>query len=166
MNLTHDQTLRQTLSGAVWLVLGLLAVILSLAIKKPGFANNQDPGPQFFPILLGVLMAAGGLTLLVKGLYAKWNRKSVLPAPDAKPHLNRSRVLLLFIGGFGAYLFLIPWLGFTLSSTLYGFLLLWIQGSRWYVSLAMILILMTGTKLLFGTLFHVQLPEGVIGLPF
>lgn len=165
MNPTFDKSLRQALSGAVWLVIGLVAVVLSLAIKKPGFANNQDPGPQFFPILLGALLATGGIVLVGNGLYSNWKRKKESSTPVTQPSSNRSQALLWFIGGFAAYIFLIPWLGFTVSSTLYGFLLLWLQGSRWYVSLAMILILMIGIKLLFGLLFHVQLPEGEMGFP-
>ena len=72
MNLTFDKPLRQTLSGMVWLSIGLAAIVLSGAIKKPGFANNQDPGPQFFPILLGSLMVAGGVALCGSSLFAKW----------------------------------------------------------------------------------------------
>jgi len=166
MNLTFDKPLRQTLSGLVWLSVGLAAIVLSGAIKKPGFANNQDPGPQFFPILLGTLMVAGGVALCGSGIFAKW--KSGTHPSDAlnKSETTRTKALLGFLLGFGAYIFLIPWLGFTLSSLGFGFALVWLQGSRWYVSASMILALMIGIKLLFGMLFHVQLPEGVIGFPF
>jgi hypothetical protein len=166
MNTTFDKSSRQTLSGAVWLILGLLALVLSMDIKKPGFANNQDPGPQFFPILLGVLMTTGGVALCGSGLFAKWKSATHPSGALNKSETTRTKALLEFLLGFGAYIFLIPWLGFTLSSLGFGFALVWMQGSRWYVSGSMILALMIGIKLLFGMLFHVQLPEGVIGFPF
>ena len=166
MNLTFDKPLRQTLSGLVWLSIGLAAIVLSGAIKKPGFANNQDPGPQFFPILLGALMVAGGVAFCGSGLFTKWKSGTHSSNDINKSETIKTKALLGFLLGFGAYIFLIPWLGFTLSSLVFGFALVWLQGSRWYMSGSMILALMIGIKLLFGILFHVQLPEGVIGLPF
>lgn len=166
MNLIFDKPLRQTFSGLVWLSIGLAAIVLSGDIKKPGFANNQDPGPQFFPILLGIMMVVGGAALCGSGLFKKWKSGNQSSDASNEPETMRTKALLGFLVGFGAYVFLIPWLGFTLSSLGFGFALVWLQGSRWYVSASMILALMIGINLLFGMLFHVQLPEGVIGFPF
>ena len=154
------QPVMQRIAGFAWLTMGLTAVVLGRAIKKPGFASNQDPGPQFFPILLGFLLALGGCILLFKSFYQ--------PAPKTESSIDplNNRSLLLFMVGFLAYLFAMPWIGFSLASSVFVFSMIWLQGSRWLVALAMAIGLVISVQTLFGQLFHVQLPAGVFGMPF
>lgn len=160
MNSLLRQPATQRIAGLVWLALGLTAVVLGRAVKKPGFAANQDPGPQFFPVMLGLLLALGGILLVVKSFL---NYKSDSESPKAS---LQHRALLLFIGGFMTYLLSMPWIGFSLASCAFIFSMIWLQGSRWFVALPMAVGLVSGIQLLFGSLFHVQLPPGVLGLPF
>ena len=159
MNSLLQQPAMQRIAGFVWMTLGLTAVVLGRAVKKPGFASHQDPGPQFFPILLGLGLALGGILLIVKSFL---NSKS--DSESSKEPL-RNRVLLVFIGGFLVYLLSMPWIGFSLASCAFIFSMIRLQGSRWFVALPMAIGLVLGIQLLFGTLFHVQLPPGVLGLP-
>jgi putative tricarboxylic transport membrane protein len=154
------QPAMQRIAGIVWFTVGLTAVVLGRAIKKPGFASNQDPGPQFFPILLGSFLALGGCILLFKSFYQSAPKKEV-----TKDTMN-NRTLVLFIVGFLAYLLSMPWIGFSLASSIFIFSMIWMQGSRWGVALPLAIGLVISIQILFGKLFHVQLPAGVLGLPF
>jgi putative tricarboxylic transport membrane protein len=160
MTTLFSQPATQRIASFVWLTIGLTAVLLGRAIKKPGFASNQDPGPQFFPILLGTLLALGGCILLLKSFYQ--------PAPKTESSIDplNNRSLLLFVIGFLAYLLAMPWIGFSLASITFVCLMIWQQGSRLGVALPLAIGLVIGIQILFVKLFHVQLPAGILGLPF
>lgn len=150
----------QRIAGAAWLAVGIIAVVLGSAIKKPGFASNQDPGPQFFPILLGSFLAIGGCILLIKSFYP------IVPREERTEGPLKKGPLLLFMIGFLVYLLVMPWIGFSLASSAFIFSMIWLQGSRWHVALSLAIGLVISIQILFGKLFHVQLPAGVLGLPF
>lgn len=217
MSLAQEKPIKQTIAGLVWLVIGLVTMALVWDIKKPGFGNNQDPGPQFFPLLIGylitigsmrytmrngyfygslvvillawvkrwlffdgdhftwlqfyplwitVVLAVGGALLATTQRFIKTKSDSHQTQSEPEEGTTHFKALIAFAGGFALYIFLIPWIGFSLASVLFGFVLVWLQGSRWYVSMVMNLSLIVGIKVLFGMIFHVQLPEGVIGFPF
>ena len=153
------QSVMQRIAGIAWLTVGLTAVVLGRAIKKPGFASNQDPGPQFFPILLGSFLALGGCILLFKSFY------QAAPKTESSKEALNNRSLLLFVVGFIAYLLAMPWIGFSVASSAFVFSMIWLQGSRWFVALPLAIGLVVSIQILFGQLFHVQLPAGVLGLP-
>jgi hypothetical protein len=160
MTMLFNPTIMQRIAGIVWLALGLTAVLLATGIQKPGFGSNQDPGPQFFPILLGAILAVGGCILLFKSFYSETTQIESSRGP------SNHGTLLLFVLGFVFYLLAMPWLGFSVASSVFIFLMIWLQGSRWFFAMPVALGLVTGVQILFGYLFHVQLPSGVLSLPF
>ena len=155
---------RQIVCGIAWLVLGLGSFVLTRLIQKPGFASSLDPGPQFFPFMLGICLVLGGCGLLAGPFLGRSSSTRVPVPPENDSH--RSGSFLAFLGALMALLILLPWLGFSLACFLFASWMLWTQGSRWYVCLLISAALITGIQLLFGRLFHVQLPAGVLGLPF
>ena len=142
------------------MAVGLAAVVLGRSIRKPGFASNQDPGPQFFPELLGFILALCGIFWVLKSF------QSIDKDSEVTGGTSSNRTLLLFIGGLAAYLLAMPWVGFSIASCVFVYCMIWLQGSRWFLALPLSVGLVAGIQLLFGSLFHVQLPSGVLGLPF
>jgi hypothetical protein len=71
----------------------------------------------------------------------------------------------LTIGAIGLYCLAMPWLGFTISTVLLTPLLLARFGAGWSIfwSLLIGLAMVIFIKLIFGSVFGVQLPEGVLG---
>ncbi len=159
MSVSLRQSIIHRTAGCFWLAVGLTAMVLGKAIKKPGFASNQDPGPQFFPILLGMALFFGGAALLIKSFF------SAQTVPNPPESLAKNSSLFGFIGGFFVYLLLMPWIGFSISSVAFIFSMIWLQGTRWIAALPIAVLIVVGIQLLFGNLFHVQLPAGVFGIP-
>ena len=48
------------IAALLWMGIGLIALLLAQGIRRPGMVTNQDPGPAFFPILLGSLLLLAG----------------------------------------------------------------------------------------------------------
>lgn len=144
-------------------------------IRGAGYESlgkNHDPGPQALPTALAVA--------LVLALIAEWyfSRRSVLAAggtpalPDA-PQLEEgtdrqpstqgdapvaSRRTWLLLGALVAYLVCLPRVGFSVSTGVFAFAMMWRLGTRWWVAAPGAVALVAMIHLLFVELFKVQLP--------
>lgn len=149
-----DKLRAYSLSG-FFVSLGITAIILALRIPKTGFQSEYDPGPAAVPALMGLSLTLGGL---YQGLLA-WRRSET----TSPLHLKAFWILA---GGLVAYAVAMPSVGFALSTvTLVTWMATWL-GSRWWVSLLFALGIVLLVQILFGQLFKVPLPQGVLGLPF
>jgi putative tricarboxylic transport membrane protein len=68
-------------------------------------------------------------------------------------------VLVFYVLGMG-------WIGFSLSTLLMAVVLMVWLGNRWWVAVAVAVVMVAVVRLLFVMLFRVQLPAGEWGLPF
>ena len=158
------------LAGACFLVLGVAALVFGLRIEELGLGQNKDPGPRVFPMVLGAILALGGLMELGVSLVKVGNHGS--PSPDAgdrvevRFNLSDFKNFWVVLLGLVLYAILIGVLGFSLSTLLFGVTMMVRLGVRWWVSVLVSLGLVVGIHLLFGQLFKVQLPAGSLGLPF
>jgi len=157
------------IAALLWMGIGLIALLLAQGIRRPGMVTNQDPGPAFFPILLGSLLLVGGMWRWI--LAWRSSRQSVQrPTPEGEPspaQTNPSGSRWVFYRWFPsliAYPILMPQLGFLLSSSLFGAWMLRVQGARWWVALAVGAGLSLAIYGLFSRLFLVQFPAGRWGL--
>ena len=149
-------------AGDVWLgiaLVGLAVVVVSLAqsIRALGLGDNFDPGSKAFPVGLAVVLGIGGLIEVWQG----WQSG---PAAKAAPGQTKTAAILLL--GLGAYVWLLPWLGFAVS-TLVGAtaMMVWL-GNPWSRSLIASVVLIGVIYALFVIGFKVPLPGGVLNLPF
>lgn len=160
--------------GVVLAAMGLLAVLLASGLEYHPLGDNRDPGPRAFPLGLGVCLLAGGAAELVQWVRrrAKTRRSD---SPDAASWFSsvrpavaspRNRDALLLVAGVAIYVPAISWVGFALSTVMFSGAAMWRLGTRWWLAGALGLLLVVVIQLLFGTLFHVQLPAGRLGLPF
>lgn len=160
--------------GVVLVVAGLLAVLLASGLEYHPLGDNQDPGPRAFPLGLGVCLLAGGVAELVQ-----WARRRVKTrcagSHEAASWFSsarsavvspRNRDAWLLVVGLGIYVPAIPLAGFAVSTFMFAGTAMWRLGTRWWMAGALGLLLVAVIQLLFGTLFHVQLPAGRLGLPF
>lgn len=69
----------------------------------------------------------------------------------------------LVLAGVAAFVVVVDWLGFVLTSGLILFGLLWKYGTRWWVSAAITVLLVPAVYQLFAHLLRVPLPRGLLG---
>ena len=143
------------------MVTGLLGLLGVVFMEGGDRLQIGDLGPKGAPIVLGSVLFVGGLVLT---MVERW--KHSIEKEEAINELNDqsssmfSLDILLIIG----YLLCLPLLGFGLSTIVWGIALLRRGGQRWLrigISLGVLLLLIYA---LFGGLFKVRLPAGVLGL--
>lgn len=125
--------------------------------------SAMDPlGPRGFPVLLGLVLAAAGVTLIVQGARrAAGGATDAAPEEDAGP-FSPGR-LLGALGLTGAYLAGLEPLGYLVTTPLYVAALLILQGGvPWRPLLLTALGLPLVLFLFFATLMGVPLPWGVL----
>ena len=144
------------------MVVGGLAIGLGTRIEVLGLGQNADPGPRMMPLVLGGILTLGGLYELARGLIG---RRSTGKDESSLPKGAIQRMLVLFLG-LVAYVALVGYLGFALSTLVFATLMMWWLGVKWPVALSTTLGLLVVIHLLFVQVFKVQLPAGVLNLPF
>lgn len=144
--------------GIAFLGTGTLVLALSGSIEAIGLGYNSDPGPRAFPVGLSILLLIGG------GLELWKSRKPVKSKAADKRSIDPSIIILL--AGLLAYVVLLPWLGFALSTLVVTLPLMILLGNGWIRSAIVSAVLILVVYLLFVVLFKVPLPGGVFGLPF
>jgi hypothetical protein len=160
------------LLGVGLALLGVLAIGFALQIEVLGLGQNEDPGPQAFPIVLGAVLLIGGLFeiatsfALVDSSKLTVNQGEEDIKTDGSAAFNGPLNMILIFVGLCLYVGLIGVLGFALSTFLFAVSMMIRLGVRLRISLLSSLGLLLGIHLLFVRLFKVQLPTGMLGLPF
>ena len=149
-------------SGDVWLgggmiVLALAVFAFSRSIKSLGLGENFDPGSKAFPLGLALILAIGGAIEI-------WHSRGA--APSSQPGDGWIKTTLILLGGLGAYVFVLPWLGFALSTLALGTSMMVWLGNTWLRSVIATTVLIAVVYGLFVVAFKVPLPGGVLNLPF
>jgi Tripartite tricarboxylate transporter TctB family len=176
--------------GPVVMLVGLLAILLSRGISRHRLGDNHDPGPRAFPVGLGVCLILGGaLQTAYSGRHRKQRSAPTATAGESverndsisrpaglEPSLDSQarpgffgRInfdVLILLAALALYIPAISWLGFSLSTLLFSLGLMRRLGTGWLLAGLMSLALVVAIHLLFVTLFKVQLPTGVWGMPF
>ncbi len=146
---------RNLLLGGFFVLIGALAVIFGAQIKA-GFQSDFDPGPQCFPVALGIILLGGGLVEWARSLF-------ISEGEPAESGFSKHSGLLF--GGIVFYVALIPVLGLLLATLLGGMAMLRWLGASWLAATASAFVLVLSVYLLFQILFRVSLPSGMLGLP-
>lgn len=152
-------------SGDIWLgsflvVLAIAVGVLSRSIKALGLGDNFDPGSKAFPLGLALILGIGGL-------FEIWqSRRAKREASGTTTTKGQARTTCILLFGLGAYIFLIPWLGFALSTLTLGTAMMVWLGNPWKRSVIAAIVLVGIVYALFILGFKVPLPGGVLNLPF
>lgn len=157
-----DESKETSPAGDLWLgavLIGLAVAVagLSSSIRALGLGENFDPGAKAFPLGLALILGVSGVVELVLG----WKSRDTGNAPS-----GRTKTAAILLLGLGAYVFLLPWLGFALSTLLMASgMMIWL-GQSWQRALVASVSLLGLVYLLFVVAFKVPLPGGVLNLPF
>lgn len=178
------QTRKSASLLAAILLIAVFFIFTAGGIEPTGAISPGDPGPKMFPVALSVVMIIGAAWLAVSSYVSPARGVSETTEPgddettqssddvdggdllDAKPVKGDDaegfvNVVLLICGLFG-YLSLLNILGFSLTTIAFAALLLHRLGSRFVASLIGSVALVLFVKIMFTTLFEVQLPEGYL----
>lgn len=138
--------------GYLWTGLGL-----PLYYHMPGV-----PGPTVFPSILGAIMAGGALWLLIFPGKEEKPQKSPLRSNPWHRLLKAWRFFLMW-GLLIAYVFLMPGLGFVISSAVLLAALFFLLGEkRWYLGIPIALVFTIGIYMGFAKGLHIRLPMGIL----
>ena len=148
-------------------VSGLIFIALALAIffltsdypDMPG----QAYGPDLFPRLIAVMLAVGGLLLVVKG----WQERANVPAFHFDDWCRSPRQVGNFVAVLVVLLFYIlvsDWLGFVVTAfASLCALTLWLRGKQhWRSSVVISVLTVITMHQFFGQFLRVPLPWGIL----
>jgi hypothetical protein len=155
------------------IVLFLFGVTTALASLALPIGTMRDPGSGFFPLLLGLLLAAlaaaQGVSLRRERLkQAQAGQGQAAPAPPPAPASERlsegTRRVLLFMGVVALAVALLPTFGYALTSLLLMLALLNILGvASWPLIAAVSVATAIACYLVFVRVLGIPLPAGLPG---
>lgn len=147
-------TRRNTIAGAILLVIGVAYGLLTVALPNRSLPNT--PGPAFFPWLI-----TGGLILLSLALLLQSPMRNGHSSSQASPDRLETRCLLALIW-FAVYLVLLPYAGFLAASVPFFAGLMWLYGERKRLVLTLASVIVpVGLFYSFRLGFQILLPTGV-----
>lgn len=149
------------------IIIGIAIFVIILSLNFPSFilGDKKLPGPNFFPVILSIiLIITGGYEILI----ALRDMRAKIPAKSSKEYLKDwgNQNVLIIIFSLITYISFLKWLGFILATFIFSLFLMirlktgWIRGTIF--STVVVIVIM----LLFVKLFRVQLPEGSLGIIF
>jgi hypothetical protein len=143
------------------------AVLLAFALaygweaKNLGISNLRNPGPGFFPVVLGSILGLLALFLMCTTIF---QRKTEEPFPGIWYGLRWHKTILVLVS-LTIYVFLLEPLGYLFSTLLLMiYLFKGIEPQKWWVALVGAILSSTVTYVLFKVFLQVQLPQGIFSL--
>lgn len=151
--------------GIILTGIAVFVIIISLGFPSFIVGDKKLPGPNFFPVILSmILIIAGGYEILIAWRDIQAKKATKISKEYFKDWGNQNLLIIVF--SLIIYVFLLEWLGFLLATFIFSLILMirlktgWIRGT-FFSAVAVIVIM-----LLFVKLFKVQLPEGSLGIIF
>jgi putative tricarboxylic transport membrane protein len=144
---------------------GLVLILIGMAYlasgSRYGWERVSNPGPGFFPDVIGALFLAGSIVLCFSSFAAR-RAGTRPPAPHAEPHAGAQLWPLLAL--LAAYLLAVEWVGYLLASPPLVLFLARLMGlKRWTPAVLLALATALGSYLVFATWLQVPLPRGIWG---
>jgi len=151
--------------GIIIVAIAIFVIIVSLSFPSFIVGDKKFPGPNFFPVILSIiLIIAGGYEILIAWRDMRAKKATKISKEFFKDWGNQNVLIIIF--SLIIYVFFLEWLGFFLATFIFSLILMtrlktgWIRGTI-FSTIAVIVIM-----LLFVKLFKVQLPEGSLGIIF
>lgn len=131
--------------------------VVEAAGYDKGLTGNNDPGPHALPwaLVIGMVIAGG------------WEFARGTRAVDEADQVKHSFVKLsLVCVALVAYIVAMTWLGFAAATFAFVAVTTWRLGAKLWTAILAAVVILAVVWLLFVFAFQVQLPTGVLGLPF
>jgi len=151
--------------GISLLILSGLIFFFGSSFPNYVVRGNKLPGPKFFPFTLAVIIIILGTYYIIKSLIMirlKRIPKDATLAPSDKITLDGTKNVIAIIVGIIFFVPLINLLGFILGATIVSAALMIILNVKIWRSLVYSVILVVIIFLIFGMVFKVPLPEGIV----
>jgi putative tricarboxylic transport membrane protein len=145
------------ISSLFWLAGGVLIIFGSLRLLIGGITN---PGPGFFPLILGCLIGVTSVVLFISAVKDRPTEKKPFWADRNKWHIVVGTLLCLLI-----YTAVLPRIGFLMTTFLLLTFLFKVVGElNWKISLGAALLSALVFYALFQRVLNVEFPLGVLGI--
>jgi putative tricarboxylic transport membrane protein len=147
---------KEWMINAAMFVVGVVFLIESLRL---GLGSVRRPGPGLLPLYTGAALALVASFSLVRGLLAPRGEK------DKEKFFGPSigNVVIILVG-LVAYVFLLPWLGYILSTFMLLMFLFRAGGFRkWGLILLLAFLATAATHLVFSSWLNLRFPKGIFG---
>lgn len=156
--------------GILWIAVAGVISFLSLRLPLEDMRRAVGlPGPGFFPLLLGVLLAILGVLLLVKSWIERKKAVGHEKGPSGEgvglAGFWANKKPFSVLAGLVIYSAILEWLGFLLST--FFFLMLLLRGvawQKWTISIITALSISLLSYLIFEIWLKAQLPSGIFHL--
>ncbi|MDD3461068.1 MAG: tripartite tricarboxylate transporter TctB family protein [Mesotoga sp.] len=151
--------------GVFLIVLALLVLYFGWSFPAYRIRGETLPGPKFFPFTLAVVLMIVGAYYIIKSVVMI--KKKMIPKDSSIAFEERFTFegIKNIVAVVAAILFLVPiieFLGFILGTIIVSSVLMMILNVKVLRSIIYSTILAVMIFLIFGTLFRLPLPEGVI----
>jgi hypothetical protein len=134
---------------------GLFFLVCAFQTQRIGANLRGDPGPEFLPAAMGLLLMLGGLAVA----WSQFRDSHVIASGQSS---SNDLVMWSLVGGMLIYLPALSWIGFSVASILGCTALLYMLKTRFLIALAFSVGLVVFAKMVFTRIFEVQLPEGLL----
>ena len=145
--------------SVAFLLIGLFVLYESFQLR---FFTRLGPGPGFFGVWLGGLLAVLSVILFIQNTLPRWRPTEgieLLPPPEVRPRLAMT------VASLPVTVLLLPLLGFRLTVlALSLFLLIAVGRQPWWLSAVVAFLASFGVFYVFVTLLGVLLPTGMLGV--
>jgi len=145
--------------GIVLLLLSIAVIRESLTFPETVSAGKKTPGPSFFPILLSVVLIIAGFQQIAAGTRMSREGKGQGWTWGA----SNSVIIILFLF---LYVLFMEYLGYAAATLLFGVLLMVRLKVGFFRALSVTALTVIFIVSIFGQIFHIQLPAGLLGLPW
>jgi len=145
--------------GIVLILLSIAVIMESLTFPETVSAGKKTPGPSFFPILLSVVLIIAGFQQIAAG--ARMPRE--VKGPGWNWGASNSVIIILFLF---LYVLLMEYLGYAVATLLFGVLLMVRLKAGFFRAMTVSALTVIFIVSIFGQVFHIQLPAGLLGLPW
>lgn len=144
------------------LVLLLLAAVMIWGASGLPYGNVHNPGPGFFPLWLGLIMAGMAIGLIAQSTLTGKNAQTIGSILEADVRWGK---VLLVLAALILYAFLMDYLGFLLVTFLLMVVLLrFIEPQPWKAVIGWALVGSVGSYLIFDVWMKLRLPKGFWGV--
>jgi putative tricarboxylic transport membrane protein len=148
--------------GIACIAIALITYKLTTQFPR-GMGKAGAPGPEFFPHVLAVLLTIFGIMEVILGFVHQSRHEHLNIKHLAKQLTGWGGInVFLIIGLMIFYVSLFEFLGFILTTFIILVILMWRLRVKWWKNLAATVTLILVIQLLFGKLFTISLPYGVL----
>lgn len=151
-------------------IVGIVCIAIAIAVLciTPSFPKGQASvnitGPAFFPNVLALaFIVLGVIQLISASRIAKANKGKSTDSTKSSAQSRRIITTIEFIALLIAFIIAFEPLGYFVSTSAFLFLLMLLLGLKWWKGLLYSAIYTGVIYLLFGMLFTIGLPAGVLG---